>query len=89
MSVVRNVAGVLLVLLGVVAGLYVGGWLLFIGGVVDVVNGVKATPTDGGMIAWGVIKALVLAEVVGALAFWACALPGLSLVGVNVKRKLR
>lgn len=57
----------LVFLAGLAAAAYVGIWVFLIGGVEDIVNGVKATPTDGGEIAWGVAKVFVLSELTGGL----------------------
>ena len=58
---VRKTAGVALVAAGVAVAIYVGLWVCMVGGVVNVIDGVKATPTDGGLIAWGVVRATVIA----------------------------
>jgi hypothetical protein len=59
---------VLLGIAGVILGVYVGLWLLFIGGIVEIIDGVKLTPVDAGMVGWGIVK-LLSAELVGYLIF--------------------
>jgi hypothetical protein len=77
----RKLIGVLFIITGVVLGAYVGFWVLFIGGILNVIDGAKADPTNGGLIAWGLVKSMLLAETVGALIFWSCAATGTALFG--------
>lgn len=59
---VRNALAVFVfVVVCFVAG-YVGLVAFFIGGIVQVVDGIKASPTNGSDIAWGLAKVFVLAE---------------------------
>lgn len=71
----RYVLGVLFILAGAVVGAYVGFWLLFIGGVTSIVEGIRADPAKDGLIAWGFIRVLS-ASGVGAAIFWSCAAVG-------------
>lgn len=70
---IKVIIGVLCILAGVVLGLYVGVWLFFIGGIINIVHGAQATPADSGKIAWGAVQAFLLPEIAGAIAFWLCA----------------
>jgi hypothetical protein len=64
----RSVLGLALIVGGFAFSLYVGVWLLFIGGIVDVINEVKAAgAVDAMVIALGATKT-VFAGVVGWLA---------------------
>ncbi len=58
------IIGILICLASIVGGLYVGLWLCFIGGIVDVVNGVKGTPVEAMTIAIGFGK-IVMASFAG------------------------
>jgi hypothetical protein len=64
-----------MILAGIALGIYVGLWVCFIGGIVDIINQVKATDTDALTVAWGIAK-IVLAGFagggirVGALRAW-------------------
>jgi hypothetical protein len=60
----------LLIIVGIVGALYVGGWLMFVGGIVQVAGALKATPVLVGALVWGLVKILVLAELLGGLIFW-------------------
>jgi hypothetical protein len=78
---VNKLIGVLLIIGGVVAGVYAGFWLCFVGGILDIVHGFKADPTNDGQIVWGFIKALVLPETVGVVVFVVIALIGAIFLG--------
>lgn len=73
-----KVLGWLLVFIGILVGLYVGLWVMFIGGIIQIVDAVQMDPVPGDDIAWGIVR-ILLAGVVG----WACALaiiiPGLAI----------
>ena len=61
-----KIAGVLLMVAGVALGLYIGVWWAFIGGIVDVVNAVKAPEVAAFAVALGVAK-IVFAGAIGWL----------------------
>jgi hypothetical protein len=59
-----------LVALALFAGaVYVGIWLMLIGGIVDIVNQCKAPTTDGTVIGIAVVK-IIFFELPLALGFW-------------------
>lgn len=70
----KLIAG-LLVLAGVVGGLYVGIWVCLIGGILDVIEAVKANPTNTGQLIWGLVKA-IFSETFGGIVFWILAALG-------------
>lgn len=76
----KYILGVLFILAGVVLGFYVGFYILFIGGIVAVVDGAKANPTDAGRIAFGLVR-IFCASAVGGIIFWACAGVGAACFG--------
>ena len=53
---IRNVIGWLLVAAGIVLMVWLALWVMFVGGIVQIVDGVKAMPTNGWDIAWGIVK---------------------------------
>ena len=61
-NVVRTAAGIATILAGLAATAYVSIGLLFVGGIVDIVDGAKADPTNGGRIVWGIFQVMPLAE---------------------------
>ena len=73
-----KVFGVLLVLAGLALGIYVGVWLMFVGGIVQVVQAAVATPLD----AWGLAVGLArffLSGLAGWLSAVLLVLPGVVL----------
>ena len=50
------IIGLIIVLLSVLFGVYVGVWLMFIGGIVEIIEAIKATPVDAMNIAVGLAK---------------------------------
>ena len=58
--------GAFLMLADIVLGVYVGLWVCFIGGIVDIINQLKGS-VDALTIAWGIIKICCFS--------WCCQLP--------------
>ena len=50
--------GAVLIIAGVMLGVYVGLWVCFIGGIVDIIQAVRAPELVTSAVAWGVIKIL-------------------------------
>ena len=86
----REVFGVILMILSVVLGLYVGVWLCFIGGIADVVNEIQNlitdNPVDGVAVGWGVVK-IIFSGFLGSVTFYALFFPGctMTLGGFKIK----
>ena len=78
--------GILLILLGIVLGLYVGGYLLFIGGLVQFFTAMKILFVSGiaaldvMALVIGIVKVLV-AGAVGWLIFLFCIIVGTAFLG--------
>ena len=53
------IGGILLIILGLFFGLYVGGWVLFIGGIVQIIESIKSIPIESFGIAIGLIRILI------------------------------
>jgi len=66
------IVGILLFIGGICAGIYVGFWLMFVGGIMDIVNTIKAPVTEASQIGWGVLK-MMFAGFTGAMTFYFCA----------------
>ena len=60
--------GVIICILSVFFGLYMGLWVCFIGGIVTAVEGFKADPINSLAVGWGVLK-FVCSAFVGWLSF--------------------
>ena len=70
-----NVVGVILILAGIALGFYVGGYLMLLGGIVDVINAIKAPVTEAYPVAMGILK-MLLSPIVGTLAGLFLIYPG-------------
>ena len=65
----RGWIGLALMILAIPLGLYVGGWVMFVGGIVQVIEAIRATPVEAMGIALGALR-VVCASAVGVLSFW-------------------
>lgn len=68
--------GILLCVCGIGVGLYVGLWLMLIGGIVQVIEAVKATPVDSWGVAVGAVRFL-FAGAAGGLGGAVLFIPGM------------
>ncbi len=76
--------GLLMILGGVVLGFYVGFWICFIGGIVDIINAFKASePVAVSIIGWGILK-IFFATIAGWVSALALIIPG---VGILFSKK--
>ena len=64
----KELIGVLICLGAIFLGVYLGGWILFIGGIVQVIEAIKIVPVDAMGIAVGIFKIWV-SGLVGWLSF--------------------
>lgn len=62
------------IIASVLGGLYVGLWLMFIGGIIQIIEGIKATPTESFDIAIGIVRILF-----AAFAGWGTGILGVAL----------
>ncbi|OHA15815.1 MAG: hypothetical protein A3A10_00635 [Candidatus Tagabacteria bacterium RIFCSPLOWO2_01_FULL_42_9] len=76
--------GIVLILAGIALGIYVGFWLLFVGGIMTIINAIEADPVSATSIAWGAIK-IIFAGATGGLSFCALALPGIAFLKSGLK----
>lgn len=65
---------------GVVLGLYVGVWVCFIGGIIDLITEIRAENFEPVNIGWGIVK-MMFACVCGWLSALVLILPGLVFCG--------
>jgi len=72
----RRVIGSVLVTIIMASGAYVALILCFVDGIVQIINGVKTTPANGGDIGWGLARVFVLPESAGFLTFFIVAVIG-------------
>lgn len=62
----KKIIGILIAIAGIALGIYVGVWLMFIGGIVQIVNSIN--PLNGLGIALGIAR-IIFCEV-GVLIAW-------------------
>lgn len=61
----KKVLGILIAIIGVALGIYVGFWLMFVGGISQIINSIN--PVNGLGIAIGIAK-IVFCEIGGLVA---------------------
>jgi len=76
-DVVKTVFGLLMIVLGVAVGLYVGIYLLLAGGLIMLIHGCQA-PINATQIAWGIVR-IACASPAGWLSFIVLAGCGLAI----------
>ncbi len=54
----RNLASVLVFIVGVLLALYLGVWVMFVGGIIQLVEAIKTTPVEAFGIAIGAVRIL-------------------------------
>jgi uncharacterized membrane protein len=72
---VRQILGLLLILAGIILGLYIGLWLMFIGGIIGIINVIINQQISTYLIAINVVK-IIFASTIGVLSFYLLAIPG-------------
>ncbi len=84
----KVIVGFLLIIAGVALGLYVGVWLMLIGGIIQFVDAIKVDPVDTSGVAWGVVRVL-FASAAGGFAGWALALVGVGVLSAAESKPRR
>lgn len=74
-KMMKYLVGMIFILGGVCLGLYLGLWLCFIGGIVQLVEACKADPVSAFGIAFGFVR-IVIASFVGWFSFIVCSAIG-------------
>jgi hypothetical protein len=74
-----KVLGVLLILAGIGIGLYFGVWWAFVGGIIQIIEQVRAEHLDAMMVATGIAK-VMFAGLIGWGAGAICLIPGAALL---------
>lgn len=62
----KKIIGILIAIVGIALGIYVGVWLMFIGGITQIVNSIS--PVNGLGIAFGIAR-IVFCEIGGLIAW--------------------
>lgn len=79
-----KILGVLMVVAGIALGLYVGGYLMFICGIIQVVEAVRAESLDGVGLAWGIAR-VMLCGLAGHASAMLLGFPGIALIAGGSK----
>lgn len=75
----KGFIGLLLIVAGVAFGLYAGVWWAFIGGIVQIIEQVRAPELSAMSVAIGVAK-VFFAGGIGAVAAFVCIIPGAAML---------
>lgn len=67
----KKIIGILIAIAGIVLGIYVGIWLMFAGGIIQIVNSIN--PINGLGIALGILR-IIFCEVGGFIAWLGIAI---------------
>ena len=67
----KKVIGILIAIVGIALGIYVGVWLMFVGGIVQMINSIN--PINGLGIALGIAR-IIFCEVGGLIAWLGIAI---------------
>lgn len=71
----KSIFGLVMIVGGIVLGLYVGLWLMFIGGIVQIIEAIRAPELVAMSVAIGVVK-IIFAGISGGLSALVLILPG-------------
>ena len=74
----RRILGIIIAIIGIALGIYVGFWLMFVGGITQIINSIN--PVNGLGIALGIAK-IIFCEIGGLIA-WLGIVIG-SAIGLN------
>lgn len=74
----KALVGLLLIIFGVVFGLWAGVWWAFAGGLIDIFNAIKYEHVEASVGAWGCVK-VAFAGVIGWGSALLCIIPGVAL----------
>jgi len=78
----KDLIGVVLIITGLILGLYVGFYLMFIKGIIQLIQGITPVIVASD-IAWGLGK-IIVASAVGTLSGLCLVIPGIALVGEKI-----
>lgn len=79
-----KVLGLVLIATGVLLGLYVGGWLMFVGGIVALVEAFKVSPIEALDVALAIVR-IMLAGAAGEIAAVVLLFPGAAMMATGAK----
>lgn len=79
---IRTVMGLILIVAGVLCGVYVGLWICFIGGIVQIIEQVRAPELSAMVVAIGVVK-ILFAGFIGFMSGLVAVIPGYALLSTT------
>ena len=84
-SIIAFMVGLLMILSGIFLGLYIGVWLCFVGGIVQIINEIKSPEGVNALaIALGIVK-IFFASPIGWLSATMLFIPGACIIGAAVE----
>ena len=75
----RSFVGIIMIVFGIALGVYAGLWWAFIGGIIQVVEAVKASPVEAMDLALGIVR-IVFAGAIGVLTAMVAVFPGYAML---------
>ena len=78
----KTILGLLLIVAGIALGLYAGLWWAFIGGIVVVIEQIRAVHLDAMTVALGIAR-ILFAGAIGMASAFALILPGAVMLGLR------
>lgn len=75
----KAVLGLILMVAGLAFGIWAGLLWAFVGGIIDIVHAVQASPAEAGTLAWGIVK-IIFSSFIGVIATMVAVLPGYALL---------
>ena len=73
-----KIVGMIVAILGIALGVYTGFWVMFVGGIIDIIDAFKAPTTDGGLVAIALLK-IFGAGLAGGVIAWGGIILGAAL----------
>ena len=80
----KVILGLLMILGGIVLGLYVGLWWAFIGGIIQLIQAIRAPELIISKLAWGITK-IIFAQFFGYISAYVLVIPGIILINKSKK----
>lgn len=88
----KQIVGLFLFLIGILLAVYVGVWVLFIGGIIGLINAVSLAIDGGGidtvLVSWSIVK-IIFSGLGGYLTLIAFIIPSMVLLEGNRPVKFR
>ena len=85
----KKLLGVLFIAGGIIGGLYVGGWIMFIQPIIAACKSFDAGTLTGTIVGWTVVKCIFASFVSGIIAWLGSVIGQLLLIGTVHKRSKR